>query len=70
MVNPYDVDACAVALHRALSMPLPERARRQVALLEKIHDRTAARWARCILRDLEAAGSRRPRAKPAMGEAR
>ncbi|MBI3725367.1 trehalose-6-phosphate synthase [bacterium] len=55
IVNPYDADACARTLDRALSMPLEERARRQAALLACVHERTAARWAESFLAALEVA---------------
>ena len=43
-VNPFDVTATAEALHAALSMPAPERARRAAALRAAVRGRTAADW--------------------------
>ena len=44
IVNPYDYDGIAKALHRALSMPLTERVWRHNALMEKLRSADAARW--------------------------
>jgi trehalose 6-phosphate synthase len=52
LVNPYDLDATALALARALDMPLEERTRRQAALLARVEAQTAARWAEAFERDL------------------
>lgn len=53
LVNPYDIDASAHALHAALSMPVEERIERQRALLARVHSQTAAAWAEGFLADLE-----------------
>lgn len=57
LVNPYDADATARALARALDMPREERAWRQARLLERVRTQTADRWAMAFLRDLERAGA-------------
>ncbi len=43
-VNPYDVAATADALHRALTMPAPERAERAAALRDAVTGRPPQRW--------------------------
>lgn len=49
IVNPYDADAVADAMHAALIMPREERVARHGALLEKIRKRTAASFCRDFL---------------------
>jgi trehalose 6-phosphate synthase len=41
IVNPFDPDAIADAMHAAISMPLPERKERHTALLQKVMRTTA-----------------------------
>jgi trehalose 6-phosphate synthase len=41
IVNPFDPDAIADAMHLALSMPAPERKERHAALAEKVFRTTA-----------------------------
>jgi trehalose 6-phosphate synthase len=41
IVNPFDPDAIADAMHLALTMPAPERKDRYTALVEKVHRTTA-----------------------------
>jgi trehalose 6-phosphate synthase len=41
IVNPFDPDAIADAMHQALSMPTPERRERHLALKEKVFRATA-----------------------------
>lgn len=43
IVNPFDTDAHAAAMHQALSMPLEERQARHKPLLAKV-EATSARW--------------------------
>ena len=45
LVNPYDVDALADALHQALLMPGPERRRRMRALRSQVFANDVHRWA-------------------------
>jgi trehalose 6-phosphate synthase/phosphatase len=52
LVNPYDVDGTAEALHRALMMPRAERRARMQALREHVCGATAAAWASAFLADL------------------
>jgi len=57
IVNPYDIDAMAEAVHQALTMPLEERRRRQAALFDRIKRRDALSWQRSFLSTLESLGS-------------
>ncbi len=44
IVNPFDADEVAAAMHEALVMPLEERVTRHAALLEKVRTSTAQRF--------------------------
>lgn len=44
-VNPYDADAAATAIHRALTMPREERRARMAALQRRVFTYDAYRWA-------------------------
>jgi trehalose 6-phosphate synthase/phosphatase len=61
LVNPYDVHGTADAMHGALTMPGPERARRIAALRARVAGYDAARWAGAFLHAL---GAARPDAVP------
>lgn len=52
IVNPYDADQVADAMHTALLMPPEERVARHAALLAKIRERTAASFCRAFLDQL------------------
>jgi len=54
IVNPYDVDETAEALHTALVMAPNERAQRMRALRERVATHDVARWAAEFLDALEA----------------
>ena len=54
IVNPYDIDGTARALHEALSMPLPWRQDRHAALLKRIEDGNVHVWAERFLETLSA----------------
>ncbi|GAN54555.1 alpha,alpha-trehalose-phosphate synthase (UDP-forming) [Tanticharoenia sakaeratensis] len=54
LVNPYDADDTADALHLALTMPLPERKRRWHGMRDEVWKHTAATWARDFLEALHA----------------
>jgi trehalose 6-phosphate synthase/phosphatase len=54
-VNPYDVDASADAMHRALEMPAEERQTRMVHLRERVARHDVHWWAGAFLSALEAA---------------
>jgi trehalose 6-phosphate synthase len=70
IVNPYDLDATADALARALAMPLKERQARQAASWRVVQRGTAARWAERFIAELTAAGEapspRAPAGRPAV----
>ena len=51
-VNPFDVDEQADALHRALTMPDGERARRAEALKETVRANTIEEWVEAQLKDI------------------
>jgi trehalose 6-phosphate synthase len=53
LVNPYDPDSVAVAIERALSMPLGERRERQKALFEVLSHNDVQYWAARFLGELE-----------------
>ncbi|MDK2972224.1 MAG: trehalose 6-phosphate synthase/phosphatase [Candidatus Sumerlaeota bacterium] len=55
LVNPFDIDRTADAIHEALTMPQEERLRRMSALRGIIHERDVHSWVRSIF---EAAGLR------------
>jgi len=54
IVNPFDPDEIAEAIHQALVMDLDERRARHLALLEKVRHSTARRYCDVFLRHLEA----------------
>lgn len=51
IVNPYDADQCAMALHLALSMPLDEQRDRMRAMRSLIREFSVYRWAGRMLTD-------------------
>ena len=53
-VNPFDLDDQAAAIHRALTMPPEERARRARALRETVLSNTIEDWAASQMRDIAA----------------
>jgi len=66
LVNPYDGEETADAMHLAREMPLTERRRRHAALLRRLQSRDVGRWRRDFLAALAAApawrrGSRKVR---------
>lgn len=56
IVNPYDTDTMAEAIHQALVMPLEERKARHKALLDHILHQDTQRWLATFLNDLETSG--------------
>jgi trehalose 6-phosphate synthase/phosphatase len=56
IVNPYDVDGVAAAMHRALTMPAEERQRRMRALRAQVGGHDVHRWADEFLAALGATG--------------
>ena len=57
IVNPYDTDQCAAALHMALTMPAPDQRARMRLMRGLIREFNVYRWAGRML--VEAAGMRR-----------
>ena len=53
LVNPYDSDAIAVALHRALTMPLEERRERHQAMMQVLRRNDLTRWSRSFIERLQ-----------------
>jgi trehalose 6-phosphate synthase len=53
IVNPYDVDEMAQAVHQALTMPLEERLHRHASLFDRVRRRDALAWQRDFLATLE-----------------
>jgi trehalose 6-phosphate synthase len=53
IVNPFDPDAIADAMHAALNMPLPERLERHVALKAKVFRTTASAYCERFLDALQ-----------------
>jgi trehalose 6-phosphate synthase len=49
IVNPYDTDATAAAIRRALEMPLDERKERWAAMMAKVETNTVGRWCESFL---------------------
>ncbi|MCQ0032988.1 alpha,alpha-trehalose-phosphate synthase (UDP-forming), partial [Burkholderia glumae] len=53
LVNPYDIQGTARAIHTALTMPLEERVRRHAALLEEIRKYDVHWWSNGFLDALD-----------------
>ena len=51
IVNPYDIDQCAAALHIALTMPIPEQRGRMRIMRGLIQEFNVYRWAGRMLLD-------------------
>jgi trehalose 6-phosphate synthase len=49
LVNPYDTEATAAALARALDMPRAERRERWTSLMERVRSNSVARWCETFL---------------------
>jgi len=49
VVNPYDTEACAAAIARALQMPLKERQERWTTMMERLRTNTVEAWCRQFL---------------------
>jgi trehalose 6-phosphate synthase len=56
LVNPYDRDAVADALHRALIMPMGERSERWEDMMQKIRDNSIDTWRETFLAALREEG--------------
>lgn len=66
LVNPYDPEACAAAIARALQMPLGERRERWTTMMERLQTNTVEAWCRQFLACLNGEaelqrGPKRPR---------
>ncbi len=60
VVNPYDPDEIAEALHIALTMPEAERRQRWERMWQAVRQHTAATWAKSFLAQLAAAAAELP----------
>ena len=58
MVNPFDVDALAAALHTALTMPEDERRARMSALRDRVRGNNVHAWVRGFVQQLDVAAQR------------
>ena len=61
IVNPFDAEEVAAAMHRGLNMELEERRRRWEALREAVWSTTAAHYCTAFLANLEASNGREPK---------
>jgi trehalose-6-phosphate synthase len=52
LVNPYDVDGTAEAIHRALTMDVTERRHRMRRLRHTVQEHDVHRWASSFLNEL------------------
>lgn len=52
LVNPHDTDEMAIAIHRALTMPVEERRSRYDALIERVRKNDVRNWRESFLADL------------------
>jgi trehalose 6-phosphate synthase len=64
LVNPYDVDAMAVAIRAAIAMPAEERRARMARMRQAVREHNIYRWAGLLLSELE----RIPETPPALAE--
>jgi trehalose 6-phosphate synthase len=53
IVNPFDAEEIADAMHKGLAMPLSERLRRHAALRERVWDTTASKYCATFLAHLQ-----------------
>jgi trehalose 6-phosphate synthase len=52
LVNPYDTEACAAAIARALQMPVQERRERWATMMERLRTNTVEAWCQRFLTSL------------------
>jgi trehalose 6-phosphate synthase len=64
LVNPYDPEGVAIAIDRALTMPLDERRQRHAANFKVLQQNDLTRWAERFLEGLEEAPRLQMRAAP------
>ena len=69
LVNPFDIDGMAEALHLALTMPPEERRSRMAALRDRVQARDVMAWAEGFLDAAESASRRARQTRPTPGEA-
>jgi trehalose 6-phosphate synthase/phosphatase len=69
LVNPFDIDGMAEALHLALTMPPEERRSRMAALRDRVLARDTVAWAEGFLEAAECASRRARQTRPTPGEA-
>jgi trehalose 6-phosphate synthase/phosphatase len=65
LVNPYDLDAVAVAIHDALEMPEPERRSRMAGMRDQVRTHDVHRWARTFEAALRVEARRETRRRDA-----
>ena len=53
IVNPYDIEDVATAIHRALTMDADERRSRMRRMYEQVSEHNVYRWAAILLSELE-----------------
>jgi trehalose 6-phosphate synthase len=63
LVNPYDIRAVSHAMQTALSMPLPERRERHLAMLEVLKRNDIATWTRRFVEALEQSQGEEPKVR-------
>ncbi|HXV85194.1 MAG TPA: trehalose-phosphatase, partial [Gemmatimonadales bacterium] len=64
IVNPFDIDAVADALHEALAMPPAERRARMTALMDRVHRSDVHAWSAGLLQAARVASTARHQAPP------
>jgi trehalose 6-phosphate synthase len=64
LINPYDIEEIAEAIHTALTMPLEERKQRHARCLEAVEKTNVALWAGRYLRVLDGVTRELPGATP------
>jgi trehalose 6-phosphate synthase len=52
LVNPYDTDATAAAMARALAMPLAERQERWASMMARVEENTVQHWCTSFVESL------------------
>lgn len=69
VVNPYDTDELAQAIHTALSMPPEERSARMQGMRAVVQENNAYRWAGELIGELAAIRAGRPETRVRTGAA-
>jgi trehalose 6-phosphate synthase len=68
LVNPYDSEATAGTIKRALDMPLEERKERWTAMMATVESNTVDRWCETFLAALGGAGEPMAEARAPVGQ--